>query len=542
MQPHPEYRPDANGGNTLYLPVPYARHCKVTWEEAGHSARYYQINYRTYARGTRVQTFTRGLLEQARPEIERVQRGLSTPPESAPGLNFSTEAILSPGGTHGLDLPRGAHAVRRLELRVPIAELASPEHALRSLIVQMECDGEPTIWAPASDFFRAGVGLSETRNWYRTTTLEGTLICRWVMPYRKSARITLANVAELPLRVSLQATIDAGKWNRRSLHFHAVWHYESGLKTSPNRDWNFVQIKGRGVYVGDTLALFNPIATWYGEGDEKIWIDGESFPSHLGTGTEDYYGYSYAPKPVHMTPFCGQPRIDEPKTQGQNTLTRTCNLDGIPFHRSLQFDLELIAWKPTTLTYAATTYWYAAPGTTTSVRPQPREAGARIPTLSEAMAATAAAATNAFRRLGAFECEKMKLVANPQELRVVPQDMEGFEGLWSNHLQLHGVGTGVGDFIEIEWTAKDATARRLLLYATQAPDYGRLRFHLNGSLVARTLHGYATTVKIAPVFDLGIAKPRDGKFTLRVEIEGTNPASIGSKYLFGLDCLVAENP
>ena len=91
-------------------------------------------------------------------------------------------------------------------------------------------------------------------------------------------------------------------------------------------------------------------------------MDGESFPSHLGTGTEDYYSFSYAPMPVHQTPFCGEPRIDQPMTQGHNTVTRTRNLDGIPFRRSLQFDLELISWKPTTLTYAATTYWYAFPG------------------------------------------------------------------------------------------------------------------------------------------------------------------------------------
>jgi hypothetical protein len=165
------------------------------------------------------------------------------------------------------------------------------------------------------------------------------------------------------------------------MHFHSAWHYESGLKTPPLRDWNYISIAGRGVYVGDTLALFNPLATWYGEGDEKIWVDGESFPSHMGTGTEDYYGYSYAPKPAHQTPFCGEPRIDQPMTQGHNTNTRTRNLDGIPFRRYLQFDMELISWQPMTLIYAATTYWYAAPGASSNVSPQPSEAALPVPTL-----------------------------------------------------------------------------------------------------------------------------------------------------------------
>lgn len=87
-------------------------------------------------------------------------------------------------------------------------------------------------------------------------------------------------------------------------------------------------------------------------------------------------------------------------TQGHNTSTRARNLDGIPFHRSLQFDMELISWKPATLTYAATTYWYAFPGASASIQPQPREAALPVPTLTEAVAAAAPP-----RKPGAVECE-----------------------------------------------------------------------------------------------------------------------------------------
>ena len=379
-QPHPGYRPDANGGNNFYLPIPYAKHCKITWEEAGQSSRYYQINYRTFAPGTAVQTFTRAALEAARPAVERVNKALQSPPDEPQGQPVATEKEIGANAEISVDLPSGPAAVRRLELRVPLDKLASPERAMRALVLQMSCDGETTIWCPASDFFGSGVGLSRVESWYRKVETNGMMICRWVMPYQKSARVTLVNLAEQPIKVSLRATVSPWSWDDRSMHFHAAWHYEAGLKTPPHRDWNFVKIAGRGVYVGDTLALFNPVATWYGEGDEKIWVDGESFPSHVGTGTEDYYGYSYAPKPVHNTPFCGEPRIDQPMTQGHNTSTRTRNLDGIPFRRSLQFDIELISWEPTTLTYAATTYWYAMPGASSNVQPQPREAALAIPT------------------------------------------------------------------------------------------------------------------------------------------------------------------
>jgi hypothetical protein len=402
----------------------------------------------------------------------------------------------------------------------------------------MECDGERTIWCPVSDFFGSGVGLSRVESWYRKVDTNGTMVWRWVMPYQNTAKLTVLNLAEQPIKVSLRTIVSPWSWDDRSMHFHAVWHYESGLKTPPHRDWNFVKLAGRGVYVGDTLALFNPIATWYGEGDEKIWVDGEAFPSHVGTGTEDYYGYSYAPKPVHNTPFCGEPRIDQPMTQGHNTSIRTRNLDGIPFRRSLQFDMELISWQPTTLTYAATTCWYGFPGTTSNVQPQPREAALPVPTLAEAIAAAAPR-----RKPGAIECEKMKVLSKSGDFFVGEQDMAPFGGeRWSSGWHLLGKTTAVGDSAEIEFAAPDAAPRKLVLCATQAPDYATLRFQVNGQNITKTFDGCAPSVQPAPAFVLGTFAPRDGKFTLRVEVAGANPASKGAKYFWGLDCVILEKP
>jgi hypothetical protein len=375
-QPHPGYTPDGNGGNTLYLPIPYGKHCKVTWEEASQGARYYQINYRTYAPGTRVRTFTRKVFAQARERISQVNRILSAPPSELPGRISELPATLPPKNLHRLELPPGPAAVCQLELRVPLEQLHTPEQMLRSLVLQMGCDGEDTIWCPVSDFFGCGVGLNPVESWYRSADTNGTFTCRWIMPYRKNASLALANLGTQTCQATLTARVSGWSWDSRSMHFHATWHPETGLRTPPERDWNYITLTGRGVYVGDTLSLFNPVATWYGEGDEKISVDYEPFPSHMGTGTEDYYGFSYAPKPPHQTPFCGEPRMDSAMTQGHNVLTRTRNLDCIPFSRSLQFDMELISWQPTTLTYAATTYWYARPGTRSNELPQPEAAAA----------------------------------------------------------------------------------------------------------------------------------------------------------------------
>ena len=535
VQPHPGYRADGPGGNTLYLPIPYAKHCKVTWEETSQSSRFYQINYRIYAPGTAVRTFTRADVVAARPAIDRVNTLLANPPDKPSGQLVAMAMELPAGTARELILPHGPAAVRRLELRVPAGKLESPELALRSLVLRMECDGETTIWCPVSDFFGSGVGLNPVQSWHRTVLADGTLVCRWVMPYRKSARLAVLNLATAPISVSLKATVDRWAWDDRSMHLHAAWHHEAGLVTPPFRDWNFVTVAGRGVYVGDTLALFNPVATWYGEGDEKIWVDGELFPSHLGTGTEDYYGFSYAPQPVHLTPFCGQPRYEQPLTQGHNVLYRTRSLDGIPFRHSLKFDIELIPAKKTSLTYAATTFWYAFPGATANIKPQPEAATLPIPTLAETIAAT--------RKPGAIEGETLKVLAKSGGFSLGAQDMGSFDDRWSNGQHLLGKATAVGDFVEIECSAPDATPRKLVLQATQAPDYGILRFSVNGQTVPATFDGYANAVQPAPApFVLGVFMPRDGKFVIRVEVAGANPAAQGAKYFFGLDYLILEKP
>lgn len=528
-QPHPDYRPDANGGNNFYLPIPYAKHCKVTWEEKSQGARYYQINYRNYAANAVVKTFTRADLEASRALIHEVSAALGTATvESAWAVTAHAAREIPAQGELVLNLPAGSQAVRALNLQV------SPtltEQQLRSLVLVMVADGQTNIWCPVSDFFGSGVGLNPVQSWYRTVTTDGSLNCRWVMPYKHQAEFRLLNLDAKPATATLTARCGNWNWDDRTMYFHATWHHETGLRTPPQRDWNFVGIKGQGVYVGDTLALFNPVATWYGEGDEKIWVDGETFPSHFGTGTEDYYGYSYAPKPPHQTPFCGEPRLDQPQTQGHSTSIRSRNLDSISFRKSLQFDLELISWKPTALTYAATTYWYAFPGAMANCLPQPEAATLPIPTLTDAIASRL---IKSFP--GAIEGERLKVLKKSGDFVVREQDMADFDvSLWSNGAHLLVVPNGVGDFIELEVPAPDDSSHQIIIHPTQAPDYGQLRFWVNGVETATPFDGYGEVVLPAPAVNLGAFKPTGGQYTLRIQVAGANPRAVGAKYLFGLD-------
>lgn len=136
----------ARQGHNLYLPIPYASHCKVTYETEAFidegarkgEALYYQINYRTYDAGTAVETFSRKALKQAQSVLDRVQKTLSEPKRpGAQGLHMEVapEAI-AVGKSLPLELT-GPAAIRSLRFKI---QAENQSQALRSTVLQIECD------------------------------------------------------------------------------------------------------------------------------------------------------------------------------------------------------------------------------------------------------------------------------------------------------------------------------------------------------------------------------------------------------------------
>lgn len=526
---HPGYAPDGLGGGTMMLPVPYARHCKVTWEEKSASKRYFHINYRRYAKGTAVQSYTPEILDAARPALAKASELLLHPPAAPSSPATRASFSLLPATSTTLALPAGPAALRFIRFKLNATGDAAIDHALRSLIVKINFDKHDTVWCPASDFFGSGVGVNPMNNWYSTVEADGTMTSRWVMPYRESGRVTLENLGTGTLAGSIELSTGPWEWNERSMHFHTAWRREAGLRTPPVADWNFVRLSGRGVYAGDTLSLYNRIPTWYGEGDEKIRVDEEAFPSHFGTGTEDYYNYSFAPRLNMQTPYANLTRVDQPQTQGHNIMSRSRNLDGIPFRKSLHFDLELMSWAPTVLTYAATPRWYAIPGGTSDIAPDPAGATAPIPTLADAQAAPPAFP-------GVIEAEQATVTAASPGLVHETQDMQVFGvDLWSSGKQLLGRGTKAGDFLTVRIPAPDEKPHELFISLTQAPDFATLRFTVNGQASATPFDAYAPGVIHADKISLGTHAPVNGHYEIKAEVTGANPASSGKRFYFGID-------
>jgi hypothetical protein len=382
-------------GCNLYLPIPFGKHCKITYDGANaHETKkfgdniYYNINYIQYPEGTDVKPFARDDLKANARLIKRVQRELLAPADN--GLEVvrtiaGGKQMLPPGQSMTRDIADGG-AICRLRVKIGADDI---QQAMRSTVVRADFDGKRRVWAPVGGFFGSGPGLNPFKGWWRQVEQDGCLTCWWPMPFREKATIAITNVGSCDVTVELDDVAVADwAWTDRSMYFYSAWRGDDHIAVFGNNyhlgeEWNYVTVRGKGVYVGDTMAVFNrPLVSrnsWWGEGDEKISVDGELFPSHFGTGTEDYFGYAWGTAAPFEAPFHAQPRGDANKGSGHTTNTRTRILDRIPFQMSFRLDMELMHWRSGgTVDYATTTYWYARDGAESNGQTSPARVRRRV--------------------------------------------------------------------------------------------------------------------------------------------------------------------
>ena len=357
---------EERGGNTFFCPLPYAESCRITFEDTfgEELPHYYQINYRTYEDGTKLRTFSIEDVNRLQDKITEVNATLLNPPTFRDGMKTHIGRQIAPGEYKAVTLPEGENRVRTLDITVKCDTTVYAD-VMRGLRLRITCDDRQTVCVPLSDFSGGGIGAPGVQSWYLSSDGKGHVISRWVMPYRHRAEVGFENGSVHMAEISADIyTAPTDYWTPQTLYFHAIWKSEEGIPVSnryesdDNIEWNFTTLSGKGVYRGDVLTLYNHAPDWYGEGDEKIWVDNDTFPSHFGTGTEDYYNCSWAPVIPFNTPFGGAPRADEASSHGYNTFMRTRNLDAIPFREKLRFDIEMLSWNPGTVDYATTVFWY----------------------------------------------------------------------------------------------------------------------------------------------------------------------------------------
>lgn len=360
---------DQHGGTSLHVPLPYGKSCKITIDNPDPDFGFaYHIGYRTYEEGTEVRTFTLEEAVSMASTMTEIAECLKTPPQTPNGQKCQTLQNVAPGEILKMNFPDGSKAIRNLKLSVSNVNPALYDKVMRNLIVSMNFDGETTVHCPIGDFSGGGIGARKVDSWYLSADGEGASECRFIMPYQTEASIEIKNRSSADAVVRVEAMVSDWEWHTNTCYFRCSWRQEGGLDTgsdydsNDNTEWLFSHLTGNGVLKADVLSLYNFRDTWYGEGDEKIYIDEDIFPSHFGTGTEDYYNTSFAPVEVFHTPFGGAVRADTESSFGYNTWLRGRNLDGLTFRSSLRFYFELLGWAPATVLYSSTVFWYGLPG------------------------------------------------------------------------------------------------------------------------------------------------------------------------------------
>lgn len=373
-----------------FLPIPFSKRCKITLDDKPF---YNIINYRAYEKGTNVKTFSFAQYEEAKPLLSATAALLVKAEPYKGGWQKSLNQTLKPGDIMAVNLPAGNHALRQLSIQMNAGK-AIP--GLRSAVLKISFDGNPTVWCPVGDFFSTPESIYPFKTRNLSVSAEGKMICNWVMPYESTAEVSLINVCNQDVSVSMDLEVGIWNWNDRSMYFHANWSAIGSLPGNLFYDFNFIDIAGKGVLAGDALTVLSPGTGWWGEGDEKIYIDEQDvnrrFPSHFGTGTEDYYGWAGGVVPtgqdVFSMPFGSNVRNgNQENPRGYNVCMRNRILDDVPFNNRLVFDMEA---SPGTdirnhwnlLSYSTVTYWYGIPGAISN-RDNRHELPNKLPSVSE---------------------------------------------------------------------------------------------------------------------------------------------------------------
>lgn len=258
--------------------------------------------------------------------------------------------------------------------------IASPErYHLRRIVLRAYWDGEenPSVEAPIGDFF--GLGFGEPNYWVSAplAVSDRALNCFFPMPFSRGARIEIENQGERPINnfyyyVDYESYTPGSQYARATEQqgrFHAWWNRELTKATdgSANLDgknnYLIMDAVGRGHYVGVVMHIQGLATGWWGEGDDMMYIDGDTTPTLTGTGLEDYFcgawNFNLLNREYNF-PYFGYSRKGNahPDYTGRHSMYRFHIEDPVTFDKSLRVNIEHGAMNDRSDDYSSVAYWY----------------------------------------------------------------------------------------------------------------------------------------------------------------------------------------
>lgn len=395
---YPNLMPILSHGRNRWIPIPFNKRCKIVLEEGwGY---YYHITYNKFPNGTRLPVYSKELEKEIQIPLAELDRKFHFRGECPwhRNENDTTEYFTAfcRAGEKALvfssDVP-GAITKFCMDFHTLPQDICA--QVMRSLLLDIQWDGEmeSSVLCPVGDFFGTAPGRNDFKT--LTTGMQGGIgVSRWYMPY-KSFKISLRNTSGEDIYLPMELTtvkLDR-KEAEQAMRFHVKWHRDNFLDLDKTKfgkngerypDWPMLLCKGKGRFCGVHLSVKDTwpvpyekpeewwygyvnnitIDWWWGEGDEKFFVDGEKFPSTFGTGSEDYIGYALAAIPPHTmfdSAYACQSVVPI-DGNGYTSVARFHVCDNIPFSKSFEAFIEKDkenAWgKDCECLYACTVYWY----------------------------------------------------------------------------------------------------------------------------------------------------------------------------------------
>jgi len=475
------------------------------------------------------------------------------------------QLVLAQGtGLEGLDMPREYRSMRSSSAdpnwkngngdarpiaqgkTLKVAELEGPgrithiwftvsakdKYYPRTMTLRIYWDGdtEPAFESPLGDFFAVGHGCIRTLNSTPVAvSSEGRAYnCYWPMPFRKSAKITVTNDSDK----QVDALFWYVDWQKLPAlaesvpYFHAQYRQEFPCRSG--EDYLILDAKGKGHYVGTVLSVRVNQPGWFGEGDDRFYIDGEEKPSLRGTGSEDYFCDAWGFREFN-NPFYGVTFWEGFESGDRGTVYRWHIPDPVAFGASLKVTIEHkgAVWdeKKKKFTsgfdersddFSSVAFWYQAGKAKRFASVPP--AKERIPAYT------------------AIEAEKYMLKGNYKPFARMKQDGD----MWSGGAQILFISDTKSARVELPFDVEETGDYIVRAVMTFSWDYGIYDIYLDGRNVC-SKDFYSPTV-IAREISLGKRRLEPGEHLLKFVCKGANERSklAGTSttgYFLGIDAV-----
>ena len=298
-------------------------------------------------------------------------------------------------------------------------------------------------------------------------------------------------------------------------HFHAKWHRDAfDYPADRAPDWGMLQTRDEAASAASCCMSGIPRGGWWGEGDEKFFVDGEKFPSTFGTGSEDYFGYAWCHPGLFQYAFHCQTMTENNK--GHQSVLRWHIADNIPFQTSFEACIEKYYPNDRGTQYACVTCFYLDPNGTDPIKP-----------------------TSVENRHGYYVKPPpggagFSVVGEPAGT-VEEQGMHGFgPGKWKDDDQLWWTGAKPGDKLVLKLPVEKTRRYEVLVKLTKAIDYAIVQFYVDDQKAGERIDLFNKGVIPTGPLSLGVHNLSEGEHTLTVEIVGANREAVKA-YMFGID-------